>query len=325
MTEKKGLRIVFMGTPDFASYILEKMIEENHQIVGVVTPPDKPAGRGMKLQSSAVKKVAVEHGLELAQPEKLKNEEFIDQLQQWNADIFVVIAFRMLPKIVWSIPSKGTFNLHGSLLPHYRGAAPIHWAVINGEKETGVTTFFIDEKIDTGAIIDYKKCAIEEKDTVGSVYSKLMKLGGELVLETLDKIINDEVNTRNQHELFEDENQLKHAPKIFKKTCEINFDRPVEIVYNHIRGLNPFPGAFAKLTAEDFKKQIKFFNCRFEKRAIEGSIGSFYHHQKEIHINCKDGVIIVDELQLEGKKRMKAKDFISGFNWEKKYQFIYEQ
>jgi methionyl-tRNA formyltransferase len=322
---QKNKRIVFMGTPDFASHILNELLLKEFPIVGVVTVPDKPAGRGMKLQESAVKKVAKKYDLPILQPEKLKNPEFLSELQQLNADIFVVIAFRMLPKEVWQMPKDGTFNLHGSLLPQYRGAAPIHWAVINGEKKTGVTTFFIDEKIDTGAIIDYAECDITEEDTVGSVYTRLMHIGADLVEKTLVNIESGNIQLQEQHSIIEKENlEIKDAPKIFKKDCLVDFNRPVNTVYNHIRGLNPFPGSHAFVKAENFdKKQIKFFACSYKKEEASIAAGTFFYDKpsKEIRIQCLDGYIILDELQLEGKRRMKAQDFASGFNWKNRYSF----
>ncbi len=317
----KQQRIVFMGTPDFASHILDQLIINQYNIVGVVTTPDRPAGRGYKLQESAVKKVALKHDLPILQPEKLKNETFLSDLEALNADVFVVIAFRMLPKLVWNMPKRGTFNLHASLLPQYRGAAPIHWAVINGETETGVTTFFIDEKIDTGEVISNKTCAISAEDTVGTLHDKLMYLGVDLVMETLDQIELNEVKTQSQESIINQFNlDLKEAHKIFKPDCHIDFNNPVIKVYNHIRGLNPFPGAWATLTSEgDKNKQLKLFNCSYTHSTPSQPVGTFYLENKRVKIACTDGEIHLNTLQVEGKKRMETSDFQRGFNFEKSY------
>lgn len=317
----KQQRIVFMGTPDFASYILDQLVISEYNIVGVVTTPDRPAGRGYKLQESAVKKVAVKHNLPVLQPEKLKGEDFLNSLEALQADVFVIIAFRMLPKVVWNMPKHGTFNLHASLLPQYRGAAPIHWAVINGETETGVTTFFIDEKIDTGEVIDNKTCSITETDTVGSLHDKLMHLGVDLVKETLDKIELNTIKTQSQDSIIKQFNlELKEASKIFKPDCHIDFTTPVLQVYNHIRGLNPFPGAWTTLTSEgDKDKQLKLFNCTYIHSTPSQPVGTFYLEDKCVKIACPDGEIHLNTLQLEGKKRMEASDFQRGFNFDKSY------
>lgn len=317
----KQQRIVFMGTPDFASHILDQLVLDQYNVVGVVTTPDRPAGRGYKLQESAVKKVALKHSLPTLQPEKLKNEDFLKDLEDLQADVFVVIAFRMLPKLVWNMPKHGTFNLHASLLPQYRGAAPIHWAVINGETETGVTTFFIDEKIDTGEVIANKTCDITNTDTVGSLHDKLMHLGVNLVKETLDQIESGEVSTQSQDSIIEQYSLvLKEAKKIFKPECHINFNQDVNQVYNHIRGLNPFPGAWATLTSEgDKDKQIKLFNCTYTNQTPSQPAGTFYLEDNLVKIACINGEIVMNTLQLEGKKRMDAGDFQRGFNFDKSY------
>lgn len=317
-------KIVFMGTPDFAAFILDHLVQLNHNIVGVITTPDKPAGRGYKLQESAVKKMGLKHSLPILQPEKLKDDTFINALNELNADVFVVIAFRMLPKVVWNMPKQGTFNLHASLLPQYRGAAPIHWAVINGETKTGVTTFFIDEKIDTGEIISNKSCEITEDDTVGSLHDRLMTLGAELVDETLNDISKNVVKPKSQEDIIKAHNlELKEASKLFKETCHINFNNNTKDVYNKIRGLNPFPGAWAKLTSPgDKTKQLKCFECRYSLGKHDKLPGTFFLDEKDVKIACLDGFIILDGLQLEGKKRMKATDFSRGFNFDKSYQLV---
>lgn len=317
----KQQRIVFMGTPDFASHILDQLVLDKYNIVGVVTTPDRPAGRGYKLQESAVKKVALSHNLPVLQPEKLKHEDFISSLKDICADVFVVIAFRMLPKVVWNMPKHGTFNLHASLLPQYRGAAPIHWAVINGETETGVTTFFIDEKIDTGEVIGNKPCSITEEDTVGSLHDKLMHIGVDLVKETLNQIEAGEVSTQSQESIISKYKlELKEASKIFKPDCHIHFNNDVKHVFNHIRGLNPFPGAWATLSSKNDKdKQIKLFNCTYSTNKPTQIPGSFYLENDTVKIACSNGEIHLNTLQLEGKKRMKAEDFKRGFNFNKSY------
>ena len=244
---KKDLRIVFMGTPDFAVESLRILVENQYNIAGVITMPDKPSGRGHKIQHSAVKKYALEHNLPLLQPERLKDEAFLKELKAWNADLQIVVAFRMLPEVVWNMPRLGTFNLHGSLLPQYRGAAPINWAIINGEKETGVTTFFLTHEIDTGKIILQDKVKIEENDNVGKIHDELMHLGARLVKETVDLILEDKVEAIDQSKFYVDEQALKPAPKIFKETCRIDWNKSAEQIHNHIRGLSPYPAAWTEL------------------------------------------------------------------------------
>lgn len=245
--EKKDLRIVYMGTPDFAVEPLRKLVEGGYNIVGCITMPDKPAGRGHKIQFSPVKEYALGQNIPLLQPEKLKDESFQAELKAWNADLQIVVAFRMLPESVWNMPRLGTFNLHASLLPQYRGAAPINWAVINGEKETGITTFFLTHDIDTGNIIMQEKVTIEESDNVGIVHDKLMYLGADLVVKTVDQIIAGEIKTTQQSELYGNESELKPAPKIFKETCKIDFSQEAKTIYNFVRGLSPYPAAWCEL------------------------------------------------------------------------------
>ncbi|HQD13162.1 MAG TPA: methionyl-tRNA formyltransferase, partial [Chitinophagales bacterium] len=248
---KRDLRIVFMGTPDFAVPSLDILVQNNYDVVGVITAPDKPAGRGQQLQQSAVKKYAVEKGLHILQPEKLKNPEFIAELKALEANLFIVVAFRMLPEMVWQMPEYGTFNLHASLLPQYRGAAPINWAVINGEKETGVTTFFLQHEIDTGNIILQETIKIEEEDNAGTVHDKLMNVGSQLVLKTVRAIEENKVQESPQSAI--NSPQLKHAPKIFKETCLIDWQRPAAEIHNLIRGLSPYPAAFTYLDGKVLK------------------------------------------------------------------------
>ena len=252
----KDLRIIFMGTPDFAVATLKALVEEGKNIVGVITAPDKPAGRGRKIQESAVKKYAHENRLNVLQPEKLKNPEFVTELKALKADLQVVVAFRMLPEIVWNMPELGTFNLHGSLLPQYRGAAPLNWAVINGETKTGVTTFLLDQKIDTGKIIFKKEIDIWENDTVGTIHDSLMEIGAKLVVETVDALGNGNYKTIAQSEIM-DEADIKHAPKIFKEDCKIDWANDVESVRNLIRGLSPYPAAWSNLVHKESGKNIE--------------------------------------------------------------------
>lgn len=240
------MRIVFMGTPEFAVASLEKIAEAGHEIAAVVTAPDRPAGRGQKIQFSAVKEAAIKLHIPVLQPEKLKNEDFVSELKKLNAELFVVVAFRMLPEVVWNMPPKGTINLHGSLLPQYRGAAPINWAVINGEKETGVTTFFIRHEIDTGNILQHKKIEISESDNAGTIHDKLMITGAGLLVDTLDKLEKTTLTAEPQ-EKFVGNQELKHAPKIFRETCHINWKKSTEEIYNLIRGLSPYPAAWTDL------------------------------------------------------------------------------
>jgi methionyl-tRNA formyltransferase len=306
----KNLRIVFMGTPEFSVAILDRLVINNANIVGVITAPDKPAGRGLQLNESAVKKYAVDKKMNILQPTNLKDEEFISELRSLNADLFVVVAFRMLPEIVWSMPPKGTINLHGSLLPHYRGAAPINWAIINGEKETGVTTFFIEKEIDTGKIIERNAIAIGENETVGDLHDRLMELGAQTTLSTVIKIANGDVEGIPQIELTEGE--LKSAPKIFKGDCEINFSATVDKAHNFIRGLSPYPAAWCVLEhPKEGKRTFKLFSCQKTELPVNGN--------KELKISkdgilfpCKDVYLLVTELQPEGKRRMDFKSFLAG-------------
>lgn len=308
------MKIVFMGTPDFAVASLNTLVENNYEIAAVVTAPDKPAGRGQQLSQSAVKKYAVEKGLKVLQPEKLKNEEFLTELKSLNADLFIVVAFRMLPEVVWSMPSKGTFNLHGSLLPQYRGAAPINWAVINGEKETGVTTFFLQHEIDTGNIIFNAKTPITDEDNAGSIHDRLMKIGADLVLKTVQSIEKNEVKPITQDQVIADLglqlSDLKHAPKIFKDDCKINWNNSTEEVFNLIRGLSPYPTAFTELDV----LTLKLFTVEKESSQHNNEPGKVLSDGKKyLKFATKDGYISVLELQLQGKKRMKVDEFLRGY------------
>ena len=303
----RDLRIVFMGTPDFAVAILKRLVEDNYTIVGVVTAPDKPAGRGRKITESAVKKYAIEQKLFLLQPTNLKSEDFINKLKEVKATLQVIVAFRMLPKIVWEIPIYGTFNLHASLLPSYRGAAPIHWAIINGEEKTGVTTFFIDEKIDTGEIILQKEILIHKDEIVGELHDRLMVLGATLVSETVANIRDNKVSTQKQPKIDE-----KIAPKLFPENCKINWEDSLDSIYNHIRGLNPFPAAWSEMNNGGITT-VKIYKVRKEKVAHTEIIKTIKTSKEEIKIAVKGGYIYIDELKISGKKKLDSKSLLNGY------------
>ncbi|QGY46264.1 methionyl-tRNA formyltransferase [Maribellus comscasis] len=311
----KELRIVFMGTPDFAVASLHALVEGGYNVVGVVTAPDKPAGRGKKLAESAVKKYAIDKGLNVLQPDKFKNPVFLEELRTLEADLQVVVAFRMLPEVVWAMPRFGTFNLHGSLLPQYRGAAPLNWAVINGENKTGVTTFLLDQQIDTGKILFKREIEIGENDTVGEVHDRLMEIGAQLVVETVNAIAEEGIQPVSQSELIE-ESEIKHAPKIFKEDCKINWEKSTESVRNLIRGLSPYPAAWTilvnKETGDEWQTKI-FFAQRSEKEnsAEPGTIR--IDGKTFLAVSCYDGWLEITDLQIAGKKRMKTGDFLRGF------------
>ncbi len=312
MVEKEDLRIIFMGTPEFAVASLDILVKNNYNIVGVVTATDKPAGRGNKLQTSAVKQYAEKNQLLVLQPEKLKSPEFIEQLKALKPNLFVVVAFRMLPEIVWNLPQFGTFNLHASLLPQYRGAAPINWAVINGEKETGVTTFFLQHEIDTGNIIFQDKIKITEQDNAGNIHDKLMQIGAALVLKTVQAIETNEVQSYAQTSNLQSNNLiLQHAPKIFKETCLIDWNNSAEKIQNLIRGLSPYPAAFTYLDNKTLKIYRSIINE--ERNLAETSIGNFYTDGKTfLSFRAADAFVDILELQIEGKKKMTITDFIRG-------------
>lgn len=312
----KKTRIVYMGTPEFAVAPLEALIAKGYEIAGVVTVADKPSGRGLKVNESAVKKYAVEHGIPVLQPVKLKDPEFLEALKAWKADLFVVVAFRMLPEEVWSMPKLGTFNLHAALLPQYRGAAPINWAVINGEQMTGVTTFMIDKDIDTGGIILREDCRINEIDTAGDVHDKLMTMGADLVVETVEGIIQGNAETRVQRSFIQGSEVLKPAPKLTKELCHIDWNDSTRNIYNLIRGLSPYPAAFTELMAEDAEApvQLKIFSA--EKMSLEtpAEPGTVLTDGKNyLAVATADGAISIKDLQLAGKKRMDVKAFLLGF------------
>ncbi len=311
----KDLRIVFMGTPDFAVASLDILIKNNYTIVGVVTMPDKPAGRGQQLQQSAIKKYATEKGLKILQPEKLKSEFFISDLKALNADLQIVVAFRMLPEVVWGMPRLGTFNLHGSLLPQYRGAAPINWAIINGETETGVTTFFLQHKIDTGKIIFNAKTPIGPNETVGDIHDRLMHIGADLVLKTVKAIEENKYLESDQSAFYSSETELKHAPKIFKEDCTINWSQSCTAIHNHIRGLSPYPSAFTEF--KDPNEKLFFAKLYLAENEItphKYPIKSVFTDGKSyLKIAVMDGFIFIKELQIASKKRMGIQEFLRGF------------
>jgi methionyl-tRNA formyltransferase len=330
LKEKVGLRIVFMGTPEFAVASLDKLVKAGHNIVGVITAPDKAAGRGLQLQQSAVKKYAVEKGLHILQPEKLKNPEFLDHLKNLKADIQIVVAFRMLPEIVWNMPPMGTVNLHASLLPQYRGAAPINWAIINGEKETGVTTFKLQHEIDTGNILLTEPITIGEEETAGELHDKMKETGAELLLSTVEGLKKGNLNEQPQptmvngnwlidnpsdskkHLRSPNRSYLKHAPKITTGICQIEWHKPVDEVYNLIRGLSPYPAAFTFLGGKKLK--VYWVDKIYKVPAV--GAGEFETDKKTfLHFACLNGYISIIELQLEGKKIMRIADFLRGYRW----------
>lgn len=310
---KEDLRIVFLGTPDFAVESLRRIVDGGYNVVGVVTMPDKPAGRGHKLYQSPVKEFALERGLHLMQPVKLKDQEFVDELRSLNADLFVVIAFRMLPEVVWAMPRLGTFNLHASLLPRYRGAAPINWAVINGDTETGVTTFFLKHEIDTGDIIAQERIEIRPTDNVGDVHDRLMMLGADLTIKTIDDIIAGTLTTVPQDQLIGD-SEPTPAPKIFKETCQIDWTASAEQVHNLVRGLSPYPAAWSMLTDGDSEiGAVKIFETRIEDGNFTLTLGEVRIVDGRLTVGCGDGKAIeILSLQVPGKRRMSTSDFLRG-------------
>ncbi len=312
----KEIRIVFMGTPDFAVGSLSALVENGYNIVGVITAPDKPAGRGRQLSESAVKKYAVEKNLKILQPEKLKNPEFMSELEGLKADLQIVVAFRMLPEMVWNMPPMGTFNLHASLLPQYRGAAPLNWAVINGETETGVTTFLLSHEIDTGQIIFQEKVAIAENDTVGDLHDRMMGIGAGLVLKTVDALASGSVQPVDQTLLIQDPAKIKQAPKIFKEDCRIDWTKDTESVRNLVRGLSPYPTAWTEFEHIEKKEMLgaKIFAVLRDLGSMPAAPGTIRTDGKKyLKIACPDGWLAVTDIQLSGKKRMKIDEFLRGF------------
>lgn len=304
------LKVVFFGTPDFARASLEAIHTSAHEVVGVVTVADKASGRGQKVHQSPVKTYAVEHDLPLFQPEKLRNEEFLSQIQSLNADIFVVVAFRMMPKVLFSMPRLGTFNLHASLLPDYRGAAPINYAIINGETKSGVTTFFINEKIDEGNILLQAETEISPEDNAGTLHDRLMEIGAKLVVETLDGLAEGKLTEIPQNQ----KENPKTAYKIFKEDTKIDWEKEVEVIHNFIRGMSPYPAAFTILEVGGEQKILKIFKGKFQKIEHSKEDGEIEISKNEFKIYAKNGVYFPEELQLEGKKRMNLKDFLNGFH-----------
>lgn len=317
MTEKKDLRIVYMGTPDFAVEPLSKLVEGGYNIVGVITMPDKPIGRHQnELSASPVKKYAVEHGLRVLQPAKLKDPEFVEELRSLQADLQIVVAFRMLPEVVWNMPRYGTFNLHAALLPQYRGAAPINWAIINGDTETGITTFFLDHDIDTGSIIQRVPVPILDTDNVEDVHDKLMHLGSDLVVETVDNILAGTVTPIPQSDLQTDE-PLRPAPKIFKETCRIDWTQGVKRTYDFVRGLSPYPAAWTELTYNGKTSVLKVYTTSKEFCEVSEPIGTVVTDGKTyLKVAQADGYQHLLTIQLAGKKRMQTADFLRGFHAE---------
>ncbi len=332
--EKKDLRIVFMGTPEFAVESLKSLVEGGYNVVAVVTQPDKPVGRHQDtLQPSLVKQYALSKGLPVLQPVKMKDPEFVEQLRSYQADLQVVVAFRMLPEVVWDMPRFGTFNVHAALLPQYRGAAPINWAVINGETKTGVTTFFLDHDIDTGRIIMQKPFAIPDDADVEYVYDGLMHLGAEIAVETIDRLIASDgnIDSMPQDEMITTDTVLHSAPKIFKDTCRIDFNQPAKKVYDFIRGLSPYPGAWTEIQKEGSKAQVlKVFKTSKTGKAVVASsenaassvVGTLRVEGKSLQIACADEWLQLDTIQISGKKRMEARDFLNGMRDIEQYRSI---
>lgn len=307
----RDLRIVFMGTPDFAVETLKAIIEAHYQVVGVITAPDKPAGRGRKLQQSAVKKYALEQNLRVLQPTNLKSEDFLKELKELRPNLQVVVAFRMLPEVVWKFPEYGTFNLHASLLPQYRGAAPINWAVMNGEKISGVSTFFIDEKIDTGEMILQEKVEISPSETAGMLHDRLMKAGAGLVVKTLQLIEKGPVETKPQTHTVE----LKAAHKLTKDNTKIDWNLSVEEIYNFIRGLNPYPAAWSNLLNGNNELTVKIYSAEKEIQEHNFPTGKIIQEEKEVKVAVQDGFLKLREIQLPGKRKLAVKDLLNGYTF----------
>jgi len=319
---KRKLRIVFMGTPDFAVPSLNAILDQGFNVVGVVTAPDKPKGRGQRMSVSAVKKYSISKELNLLQPEKLKDPGFVNTLKELNANLFIVVAFRMLPEVIWSMPAYGTFNLHASLLPQYRGAAPINHSIINGDTFTGVTTFFINDKIDTGNIIFQERVPIFKDETAGELHDRLMYIGSQLLIRTVKAIETDSYTTVSQEglTLFGD---IRSANKIFKNDCKINWNQDVEVIYNFIRGLAPYPTAWSNIEDEHMESiSVKFYKVRATLISHNNKTGSIETDNKNsIAIWAENGQILVDELQVSGKKRLNTSDFLNGFKLNSNYFF----
>ena len=314
------MRIVFMGTPEFAVASLNAVNEAGHQVVGIITAPDKAAGRGQHVGESAVKTYAREHGLALLQPANLKDSEFQQELAALKAELQIVVAFRMLPEAVWAMPPAGTINLHASLLPDYRGAAPINWAIINGDTETGLTTFFIEKEIGTGKVLFQEKIPIPDDWSAGQLHDEMMIKGGALLVKTIETIASGDSKAIDQSQLLDGNTEVRQAPKIFRDDCRINWGLTVVKVYNHIRGLNPYPAAWTELVSPEGQVySIKLFQCNKDAEDIGGSPGSIAVNNQQWKVACGEGTLSIDELQLAGKKRMSTSDFLRGFELNDKW------
>ena len=314
----REVKIVFMGTPDFAVGILKKLVEEGKNIVGVITAPDRPAGRGRKLRPSAVKEYAESQELTILQPKNLKDEDFLKDLKALKANLQIVVAFRMLPKVVWAMPEYGTFNLHASLLPQYRGAAPINWAIINGESKTGVTTFFIDEKIDTGAIITSSEIAIAKNETVGSLHDKLMVLGSDLVIETVSIIEKNNISTEVQPM----DRDLKEAPKLTTENTKIDWSLGGDAIDSFIRGLSPYPAAWSFLINDGEELKAKIYQATFKSEGHNHTVGHIFTTKKELMVAIKDGYLYIREMQLPGKRKMETSSLLNGYSFNKEAKLL---
>ncbi|KAB1068616.1 methionyl-tRNA formyltransferase [Tamlana haliotis] len=314
----RELRIVFMGTPDFAVDTLKTLVENNHNIVGVITASDKPAGRGRKLNESAVKKYAVSQNLTVLQPSNLKDDDFLDELKALNANLQIVVAFRMLPKVVWNMPEFGTFNLHASLLPNYRGAAPINWAIINGETKTGVSTFFIDEEIDTGDMILQEELSIDTNENAGSLHDKLMTTGSALVLKTVKAIEKGTVTTIPQ----KDSSDIKTAYKLNKTNCKINWEASIDAIFNHIRGLSPYPAAWTTLINGEDALDVKIYASEKELSDHNLALGTVISTKKELKVAVTEGYLILTEIKLPGKRAMDIKSLLNGYRFEENAKML---
>ncbi len=322
--DPKQLRIVFMGTPEFAVESLKALVENGYNVIAVITAPDKPSGRGLKISQSAIKKYALKKGLPVLQPVKLKNQEFLRELKNLKPDLQIVVAFRMLPEAVWALPPLGTFNLHASILPQYRGAAPLNWAIINGETETGVTTFLLSHEIDTGRILFSEKEPISCNDTVGNLHDRLMVKGARLVLKTVDALASGDISPISQEEYLNQTEDLKTAPKLARGTMQIDWTQPAEKIRNLIRGLSPYPAAWTSISKNLISKsdEMKIFKAETEHAVANSTPGTIRSDGKTyLKIACGDGWIDVKELQLSGKKRMKVDEFLRGFKEPEKYVF----
>lgn len=322
MKNPNEIRVVFMGTPGFAVAPLKTLFEKGYNVCAVVTAPDKPVGRGLKMSMSDVKEFALANGIKIFQPLSLKDESFLDDLKALNAHIFVVVAFRMLPKAVWSIPEFGTFNLHASLLPQYRGAAPINHAIMNGEKKSGVTTFLIDEKIDTGEVLLQRECQIGESETAGELHDKLMMMGAYLVCETVDLIINGQANAINQSSLEIGNKPLKEAPKLDKNTGKIDWNSDSVKIFNLIRGLSPYPASYSTLIKDNTVIPVKIYSATREDGSSELAAGEILTDEKTyLKVSCNNGLISITSIQAAGKKRLNIREFLAGFRDISLYKF----